>query len=151
MVEQFGRKGYLSPKQIPYAEKYTVAAEDAAAGDLLRPITENILARAPGRASLRFAIPSGGDNDLDFLCVFKGRIERHIGQPDSKPRGIKLAMAQAVTLANRIMDLDDAAFVAAGALYGSAMKHCGRCGAALTVEDSRDHGYGPECWGKVGF
>lgn len=150
LVEQYGRKGHLSGKQMPYVEKYALAGEKVRDQDGLTAVTMNILARTTERASLRFAIPSGGHNSLDFLCVYKGRVERHVGAP-GEVRKIPLATAQALTLATRIMDLDDEAFNAASSLYGTAMHKCGRCGSPLTDDGSKAQGYGPECIHKVGM
>lgn len=145
LVSQWDAKGYLSPKQRPYAESLAAKGEQVEGERALAPLTAAILARVDGRASVRFAIPSGGHNDLDFLAVFAGRVERHVGTPDSEPLAHNLPAAQALTLAQRIMDMDDESFVAAQALYGQAMRHCGRCGAALTDLQSRTQGFGPEC------
>lgn len=150
LVKQWDSKGYLSDKQKPYVTTLADKGAGVEADQTLTPITTAILARADGRASLRFAIPSGGNNDLDFLAVFVGRVERHVGGVNNgEPVVYKLAAPQALSLATRINEMDDESFVTAQALYGQAMARCGRCGSALTDQVSRAQGFGPDCIGKV--
>ena len=144
LVSQWDSKGRLSDKQKPYVTTLADKGESVQADELLTPLTTAILARADGRASVRVAIPSGGANDLDFLAVYVGRVERHVGAPGDVNK-TPLATAQAVTLGTRIMNLNDESFVAAQALYGQAMGQCGRCGSPLTDQVSRAQGLGPEC------
>lgn len=146
LVSQWNSRHFLSDKQRPWVTTLLDKAEAVAADIIVKPLTEAILARADGRPSLRFAIPSGGQNDLDFLAVYVGRVERHVGGVNNgEPVVYRLACAQAVTLGQRIMAMDDESFVAAQALYGQAMHQCGRCGSALTDQVSRAQGFGPDC------
>jgi hypothetical protein len=97
---------------------------------------------------IRIAIPSGGDNDLDFLRLRKKNgtvrafrvIGGHADQPlDPKP---------ATTILTRFM-LSNASVTEAMALYGQELGYCGRCGRHLTDESSRAAGLGPVCAGEV--
>lgn len=152
LLKQWATKGYLSEKQRPWVTTFADKGETVESDALLTPITQAILARADGRPSLRFAIPSGGNNDLDFLAVFVGRVERHIGGVNNgDPVVFQLPAAQGLSLALRINDLDQPSFEAAQALYGQAMGHCGRCGSALSDQQSRAQGFGPDCITKVGL
>jgi hypothetical protein len=146
LVQQWDSKGRLSDRQRPYVLSLADKGEKVQADNDLTPLCAAILARVDGRPSVRFAIPSGGHNDLDFLAVFAGRVERHVGGVNGgQPVATHLPTPQAVTLATRILAMDDESFTAAQALYGSAMHHCGRCGSALTDQVSRAQGFGPEC------
>lgn len=116
------------------------AQADAAAQPSLRELTAIILDGAD-RQDLRFAIPSGGDNDLDFLRVKDGRVLRVIGGRADQP----LAAAQAITLAQRLVDLGADGRDSAQRLFGQELGMCGRCGRHLTDEVSRSIGLGPDC------
>lgn len=151
LVTQWEGRGHLSDKQKPWVTTLADKGEAVEADQVLTPVTQSILARGDDRASLRFAITSGGNNDLDFLAVFVGRVERHIGGVNNgDPVAIKLATPQALSLARRIAEMSDEAFTEAQALYGQAMGHCGRCGSALSDQVSRAQGFGPDCITKVG-
>jgi NADH pyrophosphatase NudC (nudix superfamily) len=96
--------------------------------------------------TIRVAIPSEGDNDLDFLVVQVAqngvaRILRTLGgQGDTI-----ITVAEQARHAARLVSFDQDALHAAAAVYGREMGYCGRCGRELTNKASRDAGIGPEC------
>lgn len=95
------------------------------------------------RPVLRVAIPSEGQNDLDFL-VFTGRnAYRTIGGRSDQP----LAHEQAVTLVQRTLAHG---VLTALAAYGRHLGRCGVCSRHLTDEASRAAGIGPVCASRIG-
>lgn len=120
------------------AEAARVAAESKRLFDLCCQVVAESATDA-SKPVIGVAIPSKGENDLDFLKVtHDGRVYRVIGgHPDQR-----LAVDQAVTLVERVL-----AFGVRDAIvrYGHELELCGVCGRHLTDKESRQRGIGPIC------
>jgi hypothetical protein len=95
----------------------------------------------------RYAIPSGGDNDLVFLKVDRptkgdhaGRLFLRLVVGDHADTNVPRAQVRGYLEAILAAGPDEAM-----ARYGQELGSCGRCGRHLTDEDSRAAGLGPTC------
>lgn len=152
MIDQWERKGYLSPKQIDYAVAIGDAARKAESKgtpvvDWSGPMHDAV--EASGLTDGYFAVASiTGTNDLTFARIGTDntgqRFVRHVvgGHPDLP---VSLDWVTKL-LAALIPDP-----VAAQLLYGQQIGRCGACHRHLTDQTSRDFGLGPHCRQAMGL
>lgn len=154
MLDQWERKGALSPKQVSYAEAIAEAARKAEAKSVSAPASwANELhdaITASGLSDGYFAVPAvAGNNDLTFVRIGtddrKVRFMRHIvGGHGELPSGA-MPWCQAAIDAI-VLDPNGAM-----ATYGQQIGRCGACHRQLTDQVSRSFGIGPVCRDNLGL
>lgn len=90
------------------------------------------------------ALPSSGQNDLAFWNLTVKNVHLTVG---GQGKTVQPVATQTAVL-KRLADMTDAEVHAAMVVYGQEIGACGRCGATLTDETSREFGLGPECASK---
>jgi hypothetical protein len=131
--------------------KWAVAHHDGEWGVSTPVSRESRPTDLPDVPAGHYAVESHGDNDLLFVRVdrptegqYAGRTFMKMivgGHPDQPIRG-----AHVRPILERIMA---AGPENAARLYGQQIGRCARCNRSLTDQESRERGFGPECWGRV--
>lgn len=108
------------------------------------------ISTAPDGACHFVALLSGPDNDSDYKYL--GRIARGIfweGRKSPKPGDIGRDAPSMKAFAFAWRAIVSGAIPATLEIWHEGS--CGRCGRKLTVPQSIAHGFGPECFGKLGL
>lgn len=87
------------------------------------------------------ALPSSGSNDLAFWDLTTRAVRQTVGGSGSTPQPLPVQLS----VLQRLSELTDDELLAAAALYGQELGHCGLCGRELTDDESRAAGIGPVC------
>ena len=135
----------LSPREM----KALDAAQQDSAEAQLRERIVALQERVQAPQNLCVAWESSGHNDLAFWQLTShGSVLQVIGGEHRRERA---SLEQAEGIVSRLEEMSDADILAAAALFGQELQHCGRCGRELTDETSRLVGIGPKCREKGGF
>jgi hypothetical protein len=101
---------------------------------------------------LRFvSLLTGADNDADF--TYLGLIPDRGDPAFRTTKGSRMPVSSAPMkaarfLCDRVIAHPEAPIPADLEIWHEG--RCGKCGRTLTVPESIEHGFGPECWAKLG-
>lgn len=152
--EEFGMSKDKASELITYFQKFNdLPAEQLAAERQQAQMTSEGTDIPDGYYALRGI--EGHKNEISFFRLNTGRkgtrwegfqfIDQVVGHGKRYPQ-------RGTDVRKKIYDaIRQQGVLAAGQLYGQEIGQCARCNRELTDDTSRARGYGPDCWGILGY